>query len=88
MSTGLETWNTNLLDIGPLYPLAGAEVIFAVIGIASWIIWHFFQIRSENRTYEKEEKELASSEALEKAMVDSNAETLMEQLRRHGSEGE
>lgn len=83
MSTGLETWNMNLLEIGPLYPFAGIEMLLALVGIVSWIIWHVMQIKAENRVYEEDEKAYSDKEALAKAMRDSNAETLMERLRAH-----
>ncbi len=38
MSTGIETWNVNLLDIGPMYPFPGTEMLWVVIGIGSWIL--------------------------------------------------
>jgi len=86
MSTGIETWNMNLLDIGPMYPFPGTEVVLALIGIATWIIWHVLQIRAENRIYEEEEKHYEQSgEALENAMSLSSAETLVETLKAHGS---
>lgn len=86
MSTGIETWNMNLLDIGPMYPFPGTEVLWALIGIATWIIWHVIQIRAENRTFEEEEKHYEeSADALQQAMNVSSAETLGEALKAHGS---
>lgn len=85
MSTGIETWNMNLLDIGPMYPFAGTEVFWALIGIATWIIWHILQIRSENRVYDEEEKKFSDKGALHKAMHASNAETLMEAMKTHNT---
>lgn len=85
MSTGLESWNQNLLDIGALYPMPGSEVILALIGLASWIIWHIIQIRTENKTYEEDEQKLfANPERLKKAMQVSAAGTLMEEMKVHG----
>lgn len=85
MSTGIETWNMNLLDIGPMYPLPGWETLFALIGIVTWIIWHLIQIRLENSVYEKEERHYFNKEMLSEAMQISNAETLVEALKAHGS---
>ena len=85
MSTGLETWNQNLLDIGALYPMPGSEVILALIGLASWIVWHIIQIRTENKVYEEDEQKLfANPEKLKKAMQASSAGTLMEEMKVHG----
>lgn len=83
MSTGLESWNTNLLEVGPLYPFVGTEMLWALIGIAAWIIWHLLQIRGENKAYDDEEKAFSDGEKLRDAMRDSNAQTLMEGLDAH-----
>ena len=68
MSTGLETWNQNLLDVGPLYPFVGTEYVLAFIGIASWIIWHVLQTRAEEKNIEEEEKFYSDKDELRKAM--------------------
>lgn len=89
MSTGIETWNMNLLDIGPMYPFAGTEMVLALIGIASWIVWHIMQFRSESKLLKEEEAFYSDKERLKKAMQVSNAETLTETLKTHvdGFEG-
>jgi len=83
MSTGLETWNTNLLDIGPLYPFVGTEMLLTIIGIASWIIWHLIQLRMESKIYAEEDALLSDPAKLKAAMDMSNAETLAETLKAH-----
>jgi len=83
MSTGLESWNTNLLEVGPLYPFVGTEMLWALIGIATWIVWHVLQMRAENKVYEEDEKAFSDSAKLSEAMTDSNAQTLMESLDAH-----
>jgi len=85
MSTGLETWNQNLLDIGALYPMPGSEVLLALIGLATWIVWHLIQIMAENKVYEEDEKVfLATPGRLKKAMDASSAGTLIEEMKVHG----
>jgi len=86
MSTGLETWVTNLNEVGPLYPFTGTEVLLAIVGIATWVIWHIIQIKSEIKLCDEEEKLFADKANLEKAMQRSNAETLIEMLKTHGKE--
>jgi hypothetical protein len=83
MSTGLETWNQNLLDIGTLYPFAGSEVLWVVIGLATWVLWHVIQYRNENRIYDEEEKSFENETKLLAAMKMSAAETLDEELKAH-----
>lgn len=85
MSTGLETWNQNLLEIGALYPMPGSEVLLALIGLATWIVWHVVQIIAENKVYDEDEKTfLATPERLKNAMEASSAGTLMEEMKVHG----
>lgn len=49
MSTiGLDSWAVDLKDVGAIYPFQGAEVVMVIIGVALWIGWHVWQIRSEN----------------------------------------
>ncbi len=86
MSTGLETWNMNLLDIGAMYPFPGTETLLATIGIVSWIIWHIMQIRSENAALEEEKKLFSDKAKLKKAMEISNAGTLAETIKGHASD--
>ena len=85
MSTGIETWNQNLLDIGPMYPFAGLEMFWALLGIATWIIWHLVQLKMDNKIYDAEEKHYEDGDSLQQAMNLSNAETLLESAKAHGS---
>lgn len=83
MSTGIETWNMNLLDIGPMYPFPGIEVLLAIIGLATWIVWHIIQMKAEGRTMMEEEQRLSHKARLEAALRLSSAETLKEELAAH-----
>ena len=86
MSTGLETWTTNLNEVTELYPFAGTEMFLAWAAIASWVIWHLIQIRSENRQLEEEQAKFSDKERLSKAMKVSNADSLNETLKDHASD--
>ncbi len=83
MSTGIETWNMNLLDIGPLYPFAGSEGFLALIGIVSWVVWHVIQISKENKMLAEEANRFKSKTKLKAAMKVSSAETITEELAAH-----
>jgi len=85
MSTGIETWNTNLLEVSEVYPFVGTEGILAFVGIASWIIWHIIQIRSENKALAEEEAFFQDKAKLVAARKLSNAETVSETARAHAS---
>jgi hypothetical protein len=50
MSTGnVTTWSGNILDIGPIYPFVGSEVLMVVIGFVFVIGWFALQARVESR---------------------------------------
>lgn len=85
MSTGVETWNQNLLDIGAMYPFPGTEVLWVVIGLVTWILWHVIQYKSENRVYSEEEKSFENETRLMAAMRLSAAETLDEEMKAHNN---
>lgn len=53
MST-ITTWSTNPADVGPLYPYVGAEWLFLLVGVIGWLVWHYWQIKSENATYDEQ----------------------------------
>jgi len=76
----------NLLDIGTLYPFPGTETILALIGIASWIIWHIMQIKSENAALDEEKRIFSDKAKLRKAMEISNADSLSEIVKGHASD--
>ena len=85
MSTGIETWNMNLLEIGAMYPFPGTEVLWAVIGIGTWIAWHVIQFIGENRIYKEEEQRFEDASKLQAAMKLSAAETLDEEMKAHSN---
>lgn len=85
METGIVTWNQNLLEIGAMYPFPGTEVVWAIIGIGTWILWHLVQYKSENRVYDEEEKSFENQTRLQAAMKLSAAETLNEELKAHSN---
>lgn len=86
MSTGLETWTQNLNEVTELYPFVGSEMILAWAAIASWVIWHLVQIKSENAQLEEERSKFSDKARLDKAMQVSNADSLNETLKDHASD--
>jgi len=71
MSTGtIENWTGNMLDVGPMYPFVGAEVLLWVVGMVLWIGWHIWQSRFEDRTYKHEVETYAKGDNLKKALED------------------
>ncbi|MFT4582235.1 MAG: hypothetical protein ACI915_000016 [Gammaproteobacteria bacterium] len=71
MNTGIESWNVNLMEIGPMYPFVGSEMWLTVIGVVLWLLWHVVQARAETEEIAKEAAKYLRPEALTKAMDDS-----------------
>ncbi len=68
MTTGIESWNVDLMSIGPMYPLVGSELLLAILGVLSWLVWHVIQARAENKEVAAEQAEYAKPGALAKAL--------------------
>ena len=83
MSTGLETWNQSILEIGPAYPFVGTEMLLALIGIASWIVWHIIQIKNENKVIDEEKQAFSDKKRLESAMKIAKIESLASRMDGH-----
>ncbi len=64
MSTGVSTWNQDLLGIGPMYPFPGYEWLMVLIALATWIIWHICQARNEARELKEEQERAKRGEHL------------------------
>jgi len=58
MNTGITTWSTNPNEVGALFPFAGSEWLFLSICIVGWIIWHIWQIKFENNSYDDQTSKL------------------------------
>ncbi|MFM9842676.1 MAG: hypothetical protein ACKVOI_06880 [Dongiaceae bacterium] len=62
------SWQGNMLDIGPLYPMVGSEGILVLIGVVLWIGWHIWQFRMENSNYADDLKTLKLNDNMAKAL--------------------
>jgi hypothetical protein len=67
-NTTFNDWNGNILDIGPIYPFVGWEVLMVIVLIVFWIWWHFMQIRMENDADREAAEELRNGDNLAKAL--------------------
>jgi hypothetical protein len=69
MSTGMvESWTGNILDIGPIYPFVGSEMLLWIIGMILWIGWHVWQVGNESKEYAEEAEKYTQGEKLLKAI--------------------
>jgi hypothetical protein len=53
-TNGLTSWAVDLKDVGAIYPFQGWELLFLLIGVAFWILWHIIQARQETEQIEAE----------------------------------
>lgn len=69
MTNGTFTdWNGNILDIGPIYPFVGWEVLMVILLVAFLVWWHFMQIRMENDADRAAVEELRTGDGLTRAL--------------------
>ena len=71
-TTGVESWAVDLANIEAVYPLQGSEFLMVLIGLATWIIWHIWQIRFENKTFEEDAARLKKNHTLEETIKRQN----------------
>ena len=72
-TTGLDSWAVDLAEVGPVYPFQGSEVLMVIVGVAIWIIWHIWQVKLENRTFEEDEAKLKNNHSLEETIIKQNS---------------
>ena len=69
MSTGnFANWDGDLLQIGPIYPFVGSEMLMVIIAVIFWVVWHILQIRAENKQLDDEARLLRQGNNLQKAV--------------------
>ena len=52
-TTIVESWATDIAQLGPIYPFVGSEGLMVILGFAAWIGWHIWQIRAEREEGQK-----------------------------------
>lgn len=48
-TTIVETWATDIAQLGAIYPFAGSEMLLVLLAFAAWIGWHIWQMAAEKR---------------------------------------
>ncbi|MEZ5931602.1 MAG: hypothetical protein R3F54_06600 [Alphaproteobacteria bacterium] len=67
-TTGITSWAVDLSTIGTIYPFPGTEMLWFILGLAFWIIFHIWQIRFENRLYDEDMAHMKSPADFERAL--------------------
>ena len=57
MSTGLESW-TPVKEVAALSPFSGSEYVLTIIAVVLWIVFHIWQLKSENSAYDEQVSKL------------------------------
>ena len=68
----VESWGGTITDIGPMYPMVGAEGLLVIIGVAAWIVWHVIQAKRENRDYEDQVRKYGGRESLKRLISEED----------------
>ena len=82
MSTGLNSYS-NPQDIGPLYPGVDLEWLMVIVLVALWLLWHVFQISSEEKEY-REAVKLYDQVGMKRAMHYSTGQIAREDEIHNG----
>jgi hypothetical protein len=64
----VDSWGGAIAEIGPLYPFVGGEVLFWIVGMALWVIWHIWQFGHEKRQFDDDLAKYGKGETLTRAM--------------------
>lgn len=67
-TTEVTSWAVDLSTLGPIYPFVGTEMLWWILGLAFWIGFHVWQIRSENRTLNEDMLKLRTPADIEAAL--------------------
>ena len=72
MTGNFSNWDGNLLDIGPIYPFVGGEVLMVLLLLGLWIVWHVLQIRMENGRMADEVRALRQGDNLSRVLQEEH----------------
>ena len=68
-STGpIDSWNVNPLDVGPIYPFVGWEMLMFVASVAFCVAFMVWKFKTENAKYAAKARELRESDELASAL--------------------
>ena len=58
MKPTIENWQTNPLEVGPIYPWVGLEVLMVAVALLFCLYFLFWKLTSESRHYSQTAKQL------------------------------
>ncbi len=66
----IESWNINPIDVGPIYPFVGWEILMFVASVAFCVAFMVWKFKTESAKYAAKAQELRESDELAKTLVD------------------
>ena len=70
-TTIVESWATNISELGPIYPFVGSEFLLWIIGLVFWIGFHVIQMRQESTELAKDAEAASHPDTLRTALDES-----------------
>lgn len=65
-------WDGNVLEIGPLYPFVGTEVLMVIVLVVLWVAWHVAQMVGEKHDLDHRVQQLRCQDALQHALEEEH----------------
>jgi hypothetical protein len=72
MTGNFTNWDGTIIDIGPIYPFVGSEMLMVILLIVVWVGWHIVQIRMENRQMDNETRTLSQGDNLQRTLQEEH----------------
>lgn len=64
----VSSWAVDLKDMAAVYPWLGLEGAMVIAATVAWIVWHYLQIRGENREFAEDKAKFGDKESIRKAI--------------------
>ena len=67
-TTPIESWAVDLANVKSIYPWVGSEGFMVLIAIGLWLMWHLWQVKQENRSYDEQVAKFGDETTINKAI--------------------
>jgi predicted ABC-type sugar transport system permease subunit len=70
MNRAFTDWNSNVAELGPLYPFVGLEFLMVIVLLVVLVVWYIAQIGMENRQLNTEAAAMRKDGVLQRAIAE------------------
>ncbi len=70
-TTIVESWATDISQLGPIYPFVDSEVLLWILGLVFWLGFHILQMRQESTELARDAEAASHPDTLRKALDSS-----------------